>query len=144
MMPGGRFRFALCAGSITMSTSQTPVDHAEADALRAYVPTDTLREISHLSAIDCADAEKRRKDYYDANAQIDAAKERMRKDRALIKQAEQKRKAYFSSPLFARVDAARDAAWAAARVARNAAIAAGEAPKFETLDQCNARVKGAE
>lgn len=128
-------------GPLRMNANNSPANETEANTLRAYIPTETLREIDRLSKLDSADAEKRRKNFIEANAQIDAAKERMRKERILIKKAEQIRKAYFMSPLFARVDAARDAAWAAARAARDAAIATGEVPKIETLEQCNKRVK---
>ncbi len=124
------------------TTHAAPATPAEADALRAYVPTQTLHAIAELSKSESIECEKRRKDYYDAKKAIDDAKERMRKDRALIKAMEAKRKPYLSTPMYQRTDAARDAAWQAARIARDAAIAAGESPKFETLAECSARVEG--
>lgn len=119
-----------------------PLSAIELDALRAYVPTETLLQINAISKAECAECDKANRELDAANKAIADAKERMRRDRALIKQMEAKRKAHFARPLFPRSDAARTAAIEAAKVARAAAIAAGEAPKFETLAECTKRVEG--
>jgi len=127
-----------------MSTTHTPVNAAEADALRAYVPTQTLLAINVLSKAESAEIESRWRERDETTKAIKDAKERMRKDRALIKEMERKQKAYFEAPIYQRTDAARSAAWAAAKVARETAITAGETPKIETLAECNVRLARAE
>lgn len=125
-----------------MSTTDTaPVTAAELDTLRAYVPTETLRRIAEISKAECAECDKANREFEAVKKAITEAKERMRRDRALIKQMEQKKKAHFARPLFPKSDAARTAAIEAARVARAAAVAAGETPKIETLAECSARLE---
>lgn len=124
------------------TTDKAPVTAAELDTLRAYVPTETLRQMNEISRGESAECEQASRAYEEVGREVAEIKARMKKDRQRLKQLDLKRKAYFARPLFPKSDAARTAAIEAARVARAAAIAAGESPKIETLAECSARVKG--
>lgn len=102
-----------------------PGNDFEADSLRAYIPTDTLKEIAAIRDLEIAASDKRRSVFDDASAKISTIKERMRRDRIALKALEKKMRDYFATPLFPRLDAARDAAW----------IAACRAMKFRQLNQ---------
>ena len=121
----------------------TAVTAAELDALRAYVPTETLRKMNEISREESAECEKARSAYEDVGREVAVIKARMKNDRQRLKKLDKKRQAYFARPLFPKSDAARTAAIEAARIARAAAIAAGESPKIETLAECSARVQAA-
>lgn len=118
-----------------------PKNDAEADALRAYVPAETLAALAEVCREECAEADKRSKAADEVHFKIRAIKERMKQDRVKLKQLEKQSRDHFTRALFPRTDAAREAAWLAAVQARREAIANGEAPRFETVEQCGARQK---
>lgn len=117
-------------------------DH-EADGLRAYIPTETLVALAKLRDEEMAEHDKKRRAFDDAAAEIAAIKERMRRDRIRLKKLDAQKREYFSAALFARTDAAREAAWIAAFDARSAAIDRGEPLRRETVAECGARQKNA-
>jgi hypothetical protein len=124
-----------------MNSHGIPGNDSEADALRAYVPLETLKSLHAVCAEEIVEHEKRRKKQDEVYAEIAAIKERMKRDRLALKKLEAQQREYFSRPIFPRTDAARDAAWTAAGKARAEALARGESPRFETAKECGARQK---
>lgn len=122
-----------------MTSDGIPETEQDANALRAYIPTETLTELNRICREESAQADKLSRAYDDATAEIKAIKERMRADRIRIKKLEAQRKKRWETPIYPRYDAGKDAAWRAAFAARNAAVANGEAPKFETTTQASER-----
>lgn len=120
-----------------------PETDAEADTLRAYLPTDKLVELAKIRDEEIKESEAHSRERSDAYAQIAAAKEKAKKLRVEIKRLDKKIKDSWSKPLFARLDASRDAAWREASAARTAALARGETPRYETAKECGERQKAA-
>lgn len=120
-----------------------PGNDAEADALRAYIPSETLVALAKTRDEEMAAHDKLRRGFDEACAEITTIKERMRRDRLRLKALDAQKKKYFAAPLFARTDAAREAAWLAAWEARREARERGEPLRIETVAECGARQKTA-
>ena len=126
-----------------MKPNGIPETDAEADALRAYLPDETLAALGKLRDEEYAEHEKSRRKMDEAYAEIAAIKERMRKDRLRLKKLEAIKREYYSKPLFERLDAAREAAWILASKLRAESLARGEPQRSETVAECGIRQKAA-
>lgn len=124
-----------------MKPNGIPETDAEADALRAYLPTEKLAEMAKIRDEEIREADEQSTNFRERCATVAAIKERMKKDRATLKKLEAADRSYFGRQLFVRTDAAREAAWIIAAQLRREALARGEAPRFETCAQCSARQK---
>ena len=131
--PGGYFSPTSPGGPGDVETE------AEACLLRPYIPVSTILAINALSKEECAEADKRSQRFYDLAARKNAIKAQMAGLRRELKKLKQQTDEYFRQPLFARTNAARAAAWRAARQAREDAISRGELPRFETAGETSAR-----
>jgi hypothetical protein len=120
----------------------SPTSETEACCLRPYIPTATLVACRKLVHEACAESEKLNAKHdkveHDLRLAKIAASEAVKKVNALKR--ELAKLPYVSS--FSKYDPARQAAWAEARIARAAAIAAGEPLKYETGEQATARMEG--
>lgn len=121
-----------------------PQTDAEADALRAYIPTETLLALAKIRDEEIRESDRRRIEYEENRAIYEAAKAAEKKARDAAKRAKAKADEYFRRPLFPRLDAAKEIAWVCAAQAREAAIAAGEPLRLETCAQVSARQQAAQ